>query len=875
MITVSSHAYQGKNIYSYKPVVKMVIDLGKYADTPTKDIEGFNKTLLELLPGLKKHYCCRGHEGGFVERLHEGTYFAHVMEHAAIELQAMLGYDIKFGKTRESNKKGVYNIIYGYENEHAGLESGKLAVEIMEGILAGELPDIHVRLTEIKKVCVATDFGASTAAIAKEARARNIPIIRIGDGSILQLGYGKHQKRVEATLTENSSCVSVDIACNKELTKSILYEYGIPVPAGKVVKSEQEALEYSEKLGYPVVVKPNYGSHGKGVSINLRNPQEVLEAYKIAKEYEDTILVEKYIKGTYYRVLVVGDKVVAASHRICAHVTGDGASNIRELVDKENSNPMRGEGHEKPLTKINIDKVSEQYLGKQGLTLEYIPNKGEIVYLRENDNLSTGGVAIDVTDEVHEQNKLLIVQAARAIGLDVAGVDITTGDISKPITETGGAIIEINAAPGIRMHHYPYQGTSRNVAKAIIDMLFPEGSASRVPIVSVTGTNGKTTTSRMIAHIIRQMGYTVGMTTTSGIYVNDELIKYGDNTGPISARTVLMDRRIEYAVLETARGGIVNRGLGYDEADVGIVTNITEDHLGIDDINTLEDLAYVKSLVAEAVKKNGYAVLNADDQYCLSMRERIKSNIILFSLSTENEAVKTHVQNGGIAIYSNGSTIFINKGGVELPFIEAKAIPATMNGVLKHNISNGMAAIAGAIGMGISTESIITGLSTFRCDSTNNPGRFNIHDVNGIKVILDYGHNIDGYRVVIDSLKQMKTGRLLGVIGTPGDRTNSSTITIGKMCGDCFDRIYIKEDRDKRGREPGEVAALLEEGCRMGSVKSTEILTELVEEKALEKAILDAMPGDIVIVFFEEYQLLLDVVERMAVELSKAQQIIA
>ncbi|HYE83215.1 MAG TPA: cyanophycin synthetase [Clostridia bacterium] len=875
MIIVSSHAYQGKNIYSYKPVVKLVVDLGKHADIPTKDIGGFNETLQELLPGLMKHFCCRGYEGGFIERLREGTYFAHVIEHTAIELQSMLGYDIKFGKTRETSKKGVYNVIYGYENEYAGIEAGKLAVEIMEGILAGELPDVNRRLEVIKKVCVATDFGASTAVIAKEAREKDIPIIRIGDGSILQLGYGKYQKRIEATLTENASCVSVDIACNKELTKSILNEYGIPVPTGKVVKSEQEALEYSEKLGYPVVVKPNYGSHGKGVSINLKNPQEVLEAYKIAREYEDTILVEKYIKGSYYRVLVVGDEVVAASHRISAHVIGDGVSTITELINKENLNPLRGNGHEKPLTKINIDKVVEQYLRKQNLTLDYVPGEGEIVYLRENDNLSTGGIAIDVTDEVHEQNLKVIAQAARIVGLDVAGVDISTVDISKPIVETGGAIIEINAAPGIRMHHYPCQGTSRNVAKAIVDMLFPAGSTSRVPIVSVTGTNGKTTTSRMIAHIIRQTGHTVGMTTTSGIYVNEELIKYGDNTGPISAKTVLMDRRVEYAVLETARGGLVNRGLGYDVADVGIVTNISEDHLGIDDINTLEELAYVKSLVAEAVRDTGYAVLNADDEYCLSMRDRIKSNIILFSMSTENAAVRAHIQNGGMAIYSDGSTIFVNKGGAELPFIEAKAIPATMGGVLKHNISNGMAAIAGAIGMGISIESIITGLSTFRCDSRTNPGRFNVHDVNGIKVILDYGHNIDGYRVVIDSLEQMKTGRLIGVIGTPGDRTDSSTVTIGSMCGNCFDRIYIKEDRDRRGREPGEVAALLEKGCKTGCIKPSEVLIELAEDKALEKAILDAVPGDIVIVFFEEYQLMLDVVERMSAELSKAQQIIA
>lgn len=875
MIIVSSYAYQGKNIYSYKPVVKLVVDLEEYADIPTNDAEGFNDKIQELLPGLKKHCCSLGHEGGFIERLREGTYFAHVIEHIAIELQAELGYEIKFGRTRETEKKGIYNIIYGYENELAGLEAGRLAFEITEGILAGELPDISSRLKKIKKICIATDFGASTAAIVKEARKKNIPIIRLGKGSILQLGYGKHQKRIEATLTENSSCVSVDIACNKELTKSILYEHGIPVPEGKVFACEQEALEYCEKIGYPVVVKPNFGSHGKGVSTNLKNPQEVLEAYSIAREYEDTVLVEKYIKGSFYRVLVVGDKVVAASHRISAHIKGDGESTIKELINKENSNPMRGEGHEKPLTKISIDKVAEQYLWKKGMTQDYIPRDGETVYLRENDNLSTGGVAIDVTDEIHEQNEKVITQAVRIIGLDVAGVDISTSDISKPLAETEGAIIEINAAPGIRMHHYPYQGTPRNAAKAIVEMLFPEGNTGRVPIVSVTGTNGKTTTSRMLSHIICSTGCIVGMADTSGIYINGELIKHGDNTGPIAARTVLTDKRVEYAVLETARGGIVNKGLGYDMADVGIVTNITEDHLGIDGINTLEDLAHVKSLVAEAVKENGYVVLNADDQYCLSMIERIKSNIVLFSLSTENEAVRRHIQNGGIAVYSDGETIFTNKGGIELPFIGVKAIPAAMNGILKHNVYNSMAAIAGAMGMGISTEIIKTGLSDFGCDSVNNPGRFNIYDINGIKVILDYGHNIDGYRVVIDSLKQMKAGRLIGVIGSPGDRTDSSTITIGKMCGNCFDRIYIKEDRDKRGRAPGEIAVLLEKGCRMGKIKQSEVIVELAEDKALEKAVLDAASGDIVIIFFEEYQLTADIIERLTIELSKIKQIIA
>lgn len=875
MNIVSSYAYQGKNIYSFKPVVKMIVDLGRYADTPTKDIEGLNEALVELLPGLNKHCCCRGYEGGFVERLSEGTYFAHVIEHVSLEIQNMLGYDTSYGKARESDKKGIYNIIYSYENEYAGIEAGKLAVEVLEGIMAGETIDLEERLQSMKKVCIKTDFGVSTSAIVKEAKERDIPIIRIGEGSLLQLSYGRYQKRIQATLTENSSCIAVDTACNKNLTKNILYEYGIPVPTGKVVKSEEEALEYCEKLGYPVVVKPNFGSHGIGVSINLKNPQEVLEAYRIAREYEDTVLVEKFIKGNYYRVLVVGDKVVAASHRISAHVTGDGTSNVKELIEKENENPLRGEGHEKPLTKISIDKIAEQYLKKQSLTIEYVPEEGEIVYIRENDNLSTGGVAVDVTDELHEQNKRMLVQAAKIIGLDVAGVDVSTVDISKPITEVGGAIIEINAAPGIRMHHYPYKGTPRNAAKAIVDMLFPEGTATRAPIVSVTGTNGKTTTVRMISHIIRQMGCCAGMTTTSGIYINDRLIKYGDNTGPVSAKTVLTDKTIDYAVLETARGGIVNKGLGYEIADVGVVTNITEDHLGLDGVNTMEELAYVKSLVVEAVRKDGYSVLNADDQYCLSMRERIKSQVILFSLRTDNEAVKEHVGTGGIAVYTDGDFIFVNNGGEEICLASVKEIPATLDGVLKHNISNSMAAAAASIGIGVPVDTIREGLMTFMCNSSSNPGRFNIYEVNGAKVILDYGHNIDGYRVVIESLLQMKAGRLIGVIGTPGDRTDSSTVTIGRMCGDCFDRIYIKEDKDKRGREPGAVAALLEKGCRMGTVKPTDILVELSEEKALEKAILEAKKGDIVIAFYEEYQPLVDVIERMTVELSKAQQIIA
>lgn len=875
MDIISSHAYQGRNIYSHKPVVRMVVDLGEYWDTPTKDIEGFNGRIIKLLPGFAKHQCCLGYEGGFLERLSEGTYLAHVMEHAALEIQNMLGYSVKYGKARQTNVQNIYNVVFAYVNEAAGLEAGKLALDILNSLINGRDLDMAKRLEGIKKKAAQSGFGVSTSEIKKEAEARGIPVMRIGDGSLLQLGYGKNQKRIQATLTENATCIAVDTACNKSLTKHILHEYGIPVPEGKMVNSEQEAVEYCNEIGYPVVVKPNFGSKGRGVSINLRTPEEVIEAYRIAREFEETVLVEKYIKGNYYRILVVGDKVPAVSQRLSAHIVGDGKSTIKDLIEKENANPLRGNGHEKPLTRINIDKVVESYLKKQNLSLDYVPAHAEVVYLRENDNLSTGGIAIDMTDIMHPDNKQLAIQAAKLIGLDVAGIDMTAADITKPIAETGGTIIEVNAAPGIRMHHHPAKGQPRNAAKAIIDMLCPHDQCYSIPIVSITGTNGKTTTTRMIANIIRQKGYKVGMTTTSGVYIDGMLVKKGDNTGPASARTVLTDKNVEYAVLETARGGIVNKGLAYDLADVGIITNISEDHLGIDGIDTLEELAHVKSLVAEAVKKDGYAVLNADDTYCVGMSERVKSGIIYFSMQPDNETVMKHVSHNGTAVYLKDDCVMMNTGGNETLLMKVEDIPATMGGMLRHNIANALAATAGAIGIGMGVQDIRMGLASFKSDCTDNPGRFNIFDVSDIKVVLDYGHNIDGYKVVIDSLLRMKTNKLIGVIGVPGDRTDSSTFTVGKISGDYFDRIYIKEDKDKRGRIPGEVAEILKQGCLAGKISEERVTIELYEEKALELAIREASPGDMVVVFYEEYQPLVGVVEKMRAALKKEELIIA
>lgn len=876
MKIISSYAYKGRNIYSHKPVVKMTIDLAEYYDTPTKDIDGLNGFLTNLLPGLKKHSCSRGYEGGFIERLEEGTYLAHVIEHVSIELQNMLGYDVSFGKAFKGDKDNIYNVVYTYINELAGIEVGRIAVDLINCFIEGKDFDFDKEMKELKAKCVKTDLGVSTSMIMKEAEKRGIPVIKIGDGSLLQLGYGKNSRLIQATLSDNSTCIAVDIACNKTLAKSIMAEYGLPVPEGKVVSSENELLQYCMTIGFPVVIKPNFGSHGIGVSINLRTPEEALNAYRIATEYEDTILVEKFIKGNHYRLLVVGDRMVAAALRLAAHVIGDGESTIEELIERENrENPLRGEDHEKPLTKIVVDKVVLAYLEKQRKTLQYVPKKGETVFLRENDNLSTGGIAIDVTDEVHPENAKMAVMAAKVIGLDIAGVDITVSDISIPLDKSNGAIIEINAAPGIRMHHFPSKGQGRNVADEIVKLLCPEGKDVSIPVISVTGTNGKTTTVRMISHILRTMGKNVGMTNTDGVYFNEECLKRGDNTGPISARTVLMDKRIDYAVLETARGGIVNRGLGYDLADVGVITNIQEDHLGIDGIYDMEDMAFVKALIIEAVKNDGYAVLNADDEYCMKIKDRTKANLILFSVNGDNEYFNNHIRRGGIGFFADDNNLYFCQGNKTTTLMSIDQIPAAMGGILRHNVYNALAAASGAYGLGIEIEDIIKGLSTFESNEKDNPGRFNQFDVNGVKVIIDYGHNIDGYKNVLNSLKKMKKKKLIGVIGVPGDRTDSSTIAIGEMSGNFFDRIYIKEDKDKRNRKPGEIAALLKKGCQMGAIPESEITVELSEEKALEMAIAAAEPDDIIVVFYEEYEPLVRVVEKMRNSYGKTGLIIA
>lgn len=857
--------YRGRNIYSHKLVIKMIVDLEDYYNTPTVKIQRFNEKLLTLIPGLKEHKCCAGVTGGFLERLDEGTYLGHVAEHAILELQNMLGFDVKYGKARVTDDERVYEVIYQYELEKAGILCGEFIIDLFNSIITGKEFPFKEKLSELTKKVDSMKLGPSTSAIYDEAVKRGIPAMRIGDDSILQLGYGKYQKRVEATLTENTSCVAVDIACDKELTKKILKDACIPVAEGFTVYDEEEAIDLAHSIGFPVVIKPKCGNQGKGVSVNLRCDEEVRDAFKIADKYSKDIIIEKFISGKDYRVLVVGDNVAAVSQRIPPSVVGDGISTIKELVEAENNNPKRGIDHERQLTKIIIDDICMATMKKLGFSLDSVLSEGERLYLRENANLSTGGTARDCTDIIHPYNIELATRAAMLIGLDVAGVDITTPDISKPITDTGGVIIEVNAAPGIRMHHYPAEGKPRNVGKAIVDMLYPRNSNSTIPIVSVTGTNGKTTTTRMISHILSLYGYNVGMTTTGGIYINNKCILKGDTTGPTSARTVLRDRNVEAAVLETARGGIIRSGLGYDLADVGIITNITDDHLGIDGINTLEDLAFVKSLVVEAVKDRGYAVLNADDPLTPMISERVKCRIIYFSRNKDNIILKKHLKDGNAGVYVNNGVICIGRGQDIYPVAGITELPCTLEGRISYNIENSLAAVAGGYGLGIPIDSISRGIKTFYLNEVQNPGRFNIYNVGNFRVLVDYGHNTAGYTGVLEAAKKLGASRLVGVVGVPGDRSDDNAIKIGRIAGENFDYMYIKEDKDLRGRSPGEIARLIEFGAISSGKARESIKIILSETSALETAMNEANPGDLIVVFYEKLEGILEVIKKASV----------
>jgi cyanophycin synthetase len=856
----------GPNIYTYRPALLMRLDLEDLAGRESKEIEGFNGRLLSLLPGLSDHHCAKGRPGGFVERLEEGTYFGHVVEHAALELTKLAGIPVTHGKTRESDERGVYNVVVEFEAEEGTRYLLGAAVELVDALVAGREFALAERLDEARRVVADTELGPSTRSIIEAARRRGIPWARVGDGSLVRLGWGRKRKFVQAAMTDLTSAVAADLVSDKDLTKRLLAEAAVPTPRGELVASEPEAVAALGRLGPPVVVKPLDGRQGMGVSLGLRTPAEVAEAFRVAQRFASRVLVEEMFVGRNYRVLVVGGRAVAASEREPCGVRGDGAHTVAELIELENRSPLRGEGHEKPLTKIVVDAGLLACLSKSGRTLADVPAEGETVHLRDGINLSTGGTARDVTDEMHPTIARLCERAARAVGMDVCGIDLLLADIARPFERGAGGVIEVNAAPGLRMHLHPSEGKPRDVGADIVEMLYPEGDDGRIPVVSVTGTNGKTTVTRMIAHVLSHAGLRVGCTTTDGIYVGGELIEAGDTTGPASARTVLSDPTLEAAVLETARGGIIRRGLGYDWSDVGVLTNIQPDHFGQDGIESLDDILYIKSLVAERVRDGGTLVLNADDEELARLAEepRVEAErkrVVYFSARENHLLVRRQVDAGGTAyVLKDGWAVEATKDG-ETRVVEIASVPVTMRGAAAFQSANILAAAAACRAQGVAPEVIAAALATFRSES-DNPGRMNLYrTAAGAHVLLDYGHNPEAFRAICRMVAAWQDVSVTGIVGVPGDRTDELIRESARVAARGFRRLIIKEDADTRGRRRGEVADLI---CRTAREEVPGLVCEVIwdEPAALERELAAAGPRDVIVMFYDKLEPLVEVLAR-------------
>lgn len=870
--------YKGPHIFSDLPMIRIMLDLGALEERPTNTLPGFNERLIELLPGLANHGCCFGEAGGFLRRLQTGTWLGHVAEHVALELQSIAGISATRGKTRSvKGRPGVYNVLYEYQDAGTGLLAGRLALQLINSLLPVELQglkglelifrnedepllDASFQLPDalalLRRQFQRTALGPTTRALVQEAERRGIPVMRLDEASLVQLGYGKYQQRLRASITSRTSYVAVDTASDKDLTKGLLDDAGIPVPRGVVVRSLKDAEDAARTIGYPVVTKPLDGNHGRGVSLGLMNPEQLAWGFEQARIHSRKVIVEQYWQGRDYRILVVNGEIAAVAERVPAQVIGDGQQTIAELIEELNRDPRRGDGHEKVMTRVTIDDQLHEMLRRANLTLESVPAAGIVVRLRATANLSTGGTAIDRTDAIHPDNASIAKRAASIIGLDVAGIDFIAPDIACSVHDTGGGIIEVNAAPGFRMHLEPSEGRPRNVARPVIDMLFPRGTPSRVPIFAITGTNGKSTTTRMVAHILRKSGLTVGYTTTCGIYVNDERIGKWDASGPSSARMVLRDPRIEAAVLETARGGILREGLGFDRCDIGAVLNIEADHLGLKGIDTVEDLAWVKSVVVEAVHRNGYSILNADDPMTTAMADYAGGRLVYFSLmgiDNAPEHLRAHVARGGLAVTREpgpgGGDIVIHEDGERLPLMNAADIPATLGGVADFNIQNALAATAMTFAHGVPMLVIRAALANFTSSFQQSPGRLNVFDGHGFRVILDYAHNPAGLKALGDVVKRLKspTARSIGMVNIPGDRRDEDMLEMGAIAAGIFDFIIFREDPARRGREPGEIVQLLKQGARNAGFPEDRIYCVLEEDEAADLCLRMARPGDLVI----------------------------
>lgn len=864
MKIVEIKVLKGPNYWSVRrnKLIQMKLDLEEKEQMPTNKIPGFRERLEQLMPTLVEHRCSVGARGGFFQRVDEGTWMGHVIEHIALEIQTLAGMDTGFGRTRGTGKDGEYYVVFSYMEEDAGVYAAKAAVRIAHALIFDEPYTLDEDIQRLREIREDTRLGPSTGCIVEEAARRGIPFIRLNKQSLVQLGYGVHQKRIRATIASTTSNIAVDIACDKEETKNLLGAAEIPVPKGDVVRTLEGLQSVIDRIGYPIVIKPIDGNHGKGNTTNIINWEQAQRAFEAAKNYSRSVIVERYITGFDFRILVINYKFICAALRTPASVIGDGEHNIQWLIDETNKDPRRGYGHEKVLTQITIDQFTQKMLDEKGYTLETVPPKGELVLLKPTANLSTGGTSTDVTDEVHPANIIMCERIAKIIGLDICGIDIMATDLRTPVTENGGAILEVNAAPGFRMHIEPSTGLPRNVAEPVVDMLFPKGSTGKIPIIAITGTNGKTTTTRLTAHIAKTAGYKVGYTTSDGVYIQNQLMMKGDCTGPISSQFVLKDPTVDFAVLECARGGILKSGLAFQNCDVAIVTNISADHIGLGGIDSMEQMAKVKSVVPETVFPQGYAILNADDDLVFAMQKGLSCNVALFSMDENNPRIKEHCKQGGYAAVFENGYITIMKGTWKIRVIKVTEVPITYGGKALHNIMNCLPAVLSTyFWRNIQIEDIRLALQTFVPSASQTPGRLNMFQFKHFKFLVDFAHNPAGLELLGDFVSKLEGEPKVGIISGTGDRRDEDIRELGRISARYFDEIIIRQDKNLRGRTAEEIVNLLVEG--INETKAKDIPIEIIynEKQAIMHAYNNAKPGSLITIMCDVVAEALDLIK--------------
>ncbi len=862
-------ALRGPNYWRLAPVIASDVRLGTLEKVTTANIDGFIDRLLTAIPTLETHRCTRGKPGGFIERMREGTHLPHVLEHLSLELQSLIGNDVSFGRVVPSGDEGVWWLIVEYQEEQVGLRAMKDAVSIVRSCLASQDFDIKQITDDLLSLYESSRLGPSTGAIVEEARRRGIPVRRLNNYSLVQLGLGRNLHRIQATLTDSTSAIGVEIAQDKDDTKRVLENIGLPVPKGDVVRTIDGAIETADEIGYPVILKPIAANHGRGISGRIDTADQLRASWEKSSAYGSRIVVEQFAEGRDHRVLVVNGKVVAAAERVPAHVVGDGKRTVRELIEAGNRDPRRGIGHTKSLTRLPMDRATDDHLALGGRTVDTVPEDGEFVGLRPTANLSTGGTSIDRTDEMHPDNVTACEMAAGVIGLDIAGIDVLTPDISIPFRENRSVIIEVNAGPGIRMHTHPAEGEPRNVGAPIIDMLYPPGTEATIPVIAVTGTNGKTTTTRLIAHLFRVSENVVGFTTTDGTYLGNRMVIEGDMTGPFSANIILSNPTVDIAVLEPARGGILRAGLGFDEADVGIVLNVTADHLGLRGINTVEQLADVKGVIPAVVKREGHAILNADDPLVYAMRDRTPGDLVLFSTKPEGESAEfeLHLSRNGIGARIEKDTFVIRRGRLRIPIATVRDVPLMMGGAAKFQRENILAAILAAYVQGMRYDDIRAGLLSFFPSPSLTPGRLNLMRFRNGRVLVDYAHNPAAIAGLMEFVQGLDANRRIGIITAPGDRRDEDLRNVGRLSA-TLDRVILREDKYRRGRALGETARFIKEGLIEGGMREDQMEEVFNEEEALGKALDGMQDNDLVFVLADDVPAVLEQVRRLSSEQS-------